>query len=77
MVLGGLEDRSVSMGLVLEMEFEDRRVTVGFLSSMVVLGLINIDDFVIMVSRIDEGDVYADQVGESFLVLLANRYGVI
>jgi len=59
----------------MDIAYENRRVVVGILSTLVVLGVIGMDEFVEVIVGIEGCFLEVDSVSESFLIVLNKTLG--
>ena len=60
--------------MALVLNDKDRHKTVAFISALVSLGIIDIEEFTSVLVSIEEAGVDGDNVSESFLISLADYY---
>ena len=60
--------------MALVLDDKDRYKTVAFISALVSLGIIDIEEFTSVLVSIEEAGVDGDNVSESFLISLADYY---
>jgi len=60
--------------MALVLDDKDRHKTVAFISALVSLGIIDIEEFTSVLVSIEEAGVDGDNVSESFLISLADYY---